>query len=168
MPIPTPDQVDASIGLMNRLRQEMDIGIGISLIPRTTSVQGGLVSAMAQQIGLSLVNGEYVWLLPGARSELLSLSSLDNYGFGKVQSHSGLSVGFHLPTSPNPTASFEGIILVAQELSSNLDLVPLLEGEHLVTPSLCDQIRQQVKAIDADLTKAGFQPGSAQATVLFQ
>ncbi|RYG36090.1 hypothetical protein EON81_10765 [bacterium] len=82
--------------------------------------------------------------------------------------HEGVTLGFHLPTCPNPTRAIEGLLRAGRALCERIGGRLLDEDSHFVDGKVAQNSIDNVTAADGALRKAGIDPGSAEAVLLWE
>lgn len=172
-PFPDPNKIDALASALVEAREAYDIGVELILQgPGSTTEQD--IWSCAAALGLDLApDGTFVWRVEGWAEPILTLApyeegilfSLRNAKTGAT--HEALSLGFNVPTSPDPISALENMFKVSEAFGSRLGMASLDEDGRSVDERMRNSMRanltQALKAMEA----TGLKPGSDVTRKLF-
>jgi FtsZ-interacting cell division protein ZipA len=151
---------------------EVDQMIGLNILPsgeRTFS--GGEVARVAEQHGMSLQADGAFHLVDAQGHTVFSLGNYENIPF---QHHTlaqmwvnGLTLLLDVPRVEHPTQRFGEMAVLARQLAMDLRASVVDDHRTALGEAGIAHIREQITAIENQMTSGKVIPGSAQARRLF-
>jgi hypothetical protein len=170
MPLPNPSEIDERVLKLQQLRDGLDVGLSVYLTPIGASFRDADVARLATEAGLTWEpNGLYEWRTPSWSLPLLGLGSAEGPFASKPGSlsHSGLDIGFHVPSSPAAPMVLERMFELADDLAETLRGVVTDEEDRPLDAKARQRWRADLEAAISALERVKFPPGSPAALALF-
>ncbi|CAN5629124.1 hypothetical protein BH11ARM2_BH11ARM2_05650 [soil metagenome] len=174
--VPKASEVGAIARDLENIRDNLDAGVSFAFSPSRGRVLEKdlwiIFAAMGLQFGSSgnfeyrpfgADRGLFEALPIGGASEKFSLASVQ-----AGAQHEGVSLGFRLPTCPNPIRAIEGLLRTGRALCERVGGRLLDEDSRFVDGKIAQRAINDVTAADATLRRAGIEPGSAEAILLWE
>ncbi len=175
MTMPPPSEVDAQVRALTQIRDRLDAGYSVGLLPRHGAFPEKDVWVAAANLGLEFesTGGTFVWkdLDTGLTAITLAPSTDESFSLGNVQTghtHASLVLGFHIPTNPSPSTSLAMLFRCADVLSQRLFANPIDDGGHPLTDAAREAARRNLGLAVDTLLRAGIAPGSRAALSLWR
>lgn len=160
---------------LESLRDNLDVGVSFAFAPSRGRVAEKdlwiLFAALGLQFGST---GNFEYRPFGSERglfEALPVGSADRFSLASVQAgvqHEGVSLGFRLPTCPNPIRAIEGLLRTGRALCERIGGRLLDENSQFVDARIAQKSINDVTVGDVTLRKAGIEPGSSEAILLWE
>lgn len=170
MPLPSPSEIDERVLKLKQLRDGLDVGLSVYLNPIGASFRDEDVAKLARAAGLNWEpSGLYEWRVPGWPLPLLGLGSAEGPFSAKPlqQIHSGLDIGFHVPSSPAAPMVLERVFELADNLAELLRGTVTDEEDRPLDAKARMRWRAELEAAITALERVKFPPGSPATLALF-
>ena len=173
MAMPVPADVEPTIQALQQLKENLDIGMNLTLVPCWDTFPEKEVWRVAAALGLEYANdGSFQYKCSGSEQPLFTLSpgDADRFSLAQVQAnqkHPALGLGFSVPLCPDPVTALSACFHTADVFKDRADGALVDEDYKPVDDAAKARITNELQqAVDA-LNRAGFPPGSAEAIKLF-
>jgi len=173
MAMPVPADIAPTIQALQQLKESLDIGMNLTLVPCWDTFQEKEVWRVAAALGLEYAqDGSFEYKAAGSDYPLFSLSpaDADRFSLAQVQAnttHPALGLGFSVPLCPDPATALNACFHTAEVFKDRADGALVDEDYKPVDDAAKVRITNQLQqAVDA-LNRAGFTPGSTEAIKLF-
>lgn len=173
LPMPTPDQIDALATHWKSVQDNLDIGFTVALVNPSGPIPEREIWRLCAAMGLDFgPKGSFDWRAEDWEFPLLSLTPLEEEAFSLagVQDglgHSGVSMGFNVPRSPNPAAVMKGCLQIVDQFTKKLACQVFDESMNPMGPTEMSRLQTDLAAALDLFKKAALTPGSAEALRLF-
>jgi hypothetical protein len=174
MPMPPPSDVEPAVRAVEQAAENLDIGVGLSLIARAAPLPEKEVWQTCAALGLQVGgSGLFEWRVPGWDDPIVTLSSLDDketFSLDAViagKTHPGLSVGYRVPRSPNSVAALDACLRVAGRFEAALGTITLDDSDEPLDEAGKQRLIGYHGQAVAALRAVGLEPGSAAALKVF-
>jgi hypothetical protein len=174
MPLPAPADVNRYVGILRELRENLDIGVELLLVPRGPDFPEREVWIALAELGYDLApSGFFEIRIPEVLSPLVSVTPMggqSSFALSAVEQgvmHPGLLVGFSLPLSPDPSYSLDAAFRTVDHLCARLGAAAFSDADQMLGPSTRNELSSNLMAAVRTLTGSGIQPGSRAAELLF-
>jgi hypothetical protein len=174
MPLPVPNEVNRFAKELNRIQNQLDVGVSLAVIAKSGAVFERDLWVACSRLGLEFSpSGSFDWRSSNHPSPLLSVTPIgdtDSFSLGAVHKgarHEGVTVGFNVPRCPSPMAALDGALRVCEAIAQATDGVTLDDNARLLTPLITDEMRRNLQIAVEALEQVGMKPGSAPALRLF-
>lgn len=171
---PEPSELDKVVRGLIEAKAAFDIGVEI-VLQGPQPVLEREIWPVAAALGMDLdPEGGFVWRISDWLRPILTLAPYEEgsaFSLRGVQSGAdfdALSLGFNLPTSPDPPAVLEALFHVADTFSARLGLGAFDEEGRLLNLALRREMASNLDQAIASMDRSGFRPGSTAAMQLFQ
>ncbi|RYG43871.1 hypothetical protein EON79_16135 [bacterium] len=175
MPLPQVGEVERLSRELESIRDNLDVGVSFAFAPSRGKVAERDLWPIFAALGLQFgPNGNFEYKPLGAERglfEVLPIGEADRFSLAAVRGgtqHEGVSLGFRLPTCPNPIRAIEGLLRAGRALCERVGGKLLDENSHFVDARIAQNSINNVTAADTTLRKAGVEPGSAEAVLLWE
>lgn len=174
LPLPPPPDINRMAATLREIKENLDIGVEIMLIPRGPEFTEREVWIAAAALGMEYSQEGFFELKgPSQETPLLTLTpmgGMPSFSLASVQSrttHPGLMLGFSVPLSPDPVFSGECALRVGSYLEQNLGGVLFNDADQTLGPNARSELKSNLLAAVRALSSAGVEPGSRAAIKLF-
>jgi len=174
MPLPPPADVSRYIGPLREIRDALDIGVELMLIPKGPDIPERDIWIACAALGLDLGADNFFELrAPEFEEPILTITPLGaskGFALSAVEArvaHPGLMMGFSVPRSPDPSHSLEVAFQACDYLSAQLNAVAFNDADQTLGPATRNQLTSNLHAAVRALSSAGIEPGSHAALKLF-
>jgi hypothetical protein len=175
MPMPPPADVEPAVRAIEDAAQNLDIGMGLSLLPLGNPLPEKDVWIACAALGLQVGgSGLFEWRVPEWDEPLLTLSSLDDQETFSLQAvtagkgHPGLSVGYRIPRSPNSLAVLQACMQIADYFERALSTATLDDSDEQLDAAGKQRLIGYHGQAVAALRAVGLEPGSPAALKVFR
>ncbi|MFY9234825.1 MAG: cell division protein ZipA C-terminal FtsZ-binding domain-containing protein [Fimbriimonadaceae bacterium] len=174
MPLPTPEDVDEVVRMLVQIRDNLDVGVTVLVIPNGTSISERDVWLGCASLGLEYVSpGVFQWLAQPGGVVMLEVAPFEDAGWFARSSVEagrtlgGFSIGFSIPRSPDPVRSADAALRVGMLFNTRFNCVAFDDSHRPIGPSESTEILAVVAQGRDALVSAGIRPGSQEAHILF-
>jgi hypothetical protein len=157
-----------------RALDELDIGFCLTFLPSQGTVSEAAIWEQSAAHGLQFSpQSAFVWHPKGAAFplfEVLPFGQFERFSLANVKSgvrHEGVTIGFSVPTCPNPERAIEGALRFGRNLCENLGGRILDDSDRFVDKAAAESIIRECQHAVSLLNQAKLTPGSAEAVRLF-
>ena len=174
MPLPPPGDVDRLVKALNEIRDGLDIGVEVLLVPHGQEFLEREVWLALAELGFDIgASGFFEFKGPFDSAPLVTViptGGRDSFTLGAVQQgirHPGLMIGFNVPTSPNPEFALDAVFRTADHLRNKLDATAFTDDDLPLDPSTKARLQSYLQDGIQALHRVGIEPGSRAAFKLF-
>ncbi len=174
MPLPPPADIDRYLVSLLDIRESLDIGVEILLVPKVSEFLEKDVWVALSELGYDLKPSGFFEVLPAnSHLPLISVTPMggaSSFSLSAVQSgvrHPGLLIGFSLPLSPNPDYSLDAAFKTADHLVNQLHAAAFTDEDRPLSHSVRAEMRQNLGMAVQALEGVGIVPGSLASQILF-
>jgi hypothetical protein len=174
LPLPPPADISRMAAGLNELKDNLDIGVELMLVPRGRDFPERDVWIAAAALGLEYSQDGFFEIKgPTAETPYLTLTpmgGMPSFSLGSVQSgvsHPGLMLGFSVPLSPDPAYSLDAALQSGNHLAQSLEGVLFNDADQILGPSAKADLKSNLLAAIRALSGVGIEPGSQSAIKLF-
>lgn len=159
IPLAAPADLPAETRRVRAAQDGLDAGVSVLLVaPQRVAVAefGRVLEAM----GLAPFGEEWGWFAQGHPEPLFAATPFD------APTTDGLTLGFRLARSPDPSVGLEGLFRLVDELART-GLAAFDEDRRPLTAATREALREGARAGTRALESAGLRPGSWAALKVF-
>lgn len=187
LPIPLPEDAERMAQMLVQARDNLDVGVTMLILPGESdnAIAERTIWIACSSLGLEFVSpGTFQWRasfpVDGSLTsrndpsrqlvEVAPLEDADFFSLGGVQSgrtHSGISIGFSVPLSPDPAESVRAAFAIASTFESRYGCIALDDTDQRVDAARGEALLREVDQAARALISAGIRPGSPEAVALF-
>ena len=173
MTMPVPADVEPTIQALQQLKDNLDIGMNLTVVPCWDTFPEKEVWRVAAALGLEYSNdGSFVYKCIGTEQPLFTLSpgDADRFSLAQVQAgktHPALGLGFSIPLCPDPVAALNGCFHTGDVFRDRADGALVDEDFKPVDAAAKARITNELQQAVGALNRAGLPPGSTEALKLF-
>jgi hypothetical protein len=174
VPLPHPNDVDAAVARLLELREALDVGVSLSVLPRSGRVEEKTLWKLCAALGLTLSSdGSFQWRAGEEDEPAFSVTPLggdETFSLGAAsrgQVHPGVTIGFSVPRCPAPTEALDAAFRAADFLAQELDAVVLEEDGDLCTQAARERLKGNLAQALSALQEVGLPAGSPEALRVF-
>lgn len=174
MPMPAPDDLAKVAKALSKIRDGLDIGISLMVIPSMESVSEYDLWVQCSRLGLRFgPAGSFDWLAAGHPNPLFQVTPIgetESFSLRGVQAgalHQGVTIGFNVPTCPAPATALDGALHAADSISQGIGGALFDQDARPVTPKMRDDMRRDLVSATQVMEEVGLKPGSSAALKLF-
>jgi hypothetical protein len=174
MPLPTPGELDKLARTLGRIRENLDIGVSLIVLPRSGGFAEQDLWILCARLGLQFGStGAFEWRStqhPQPLFEVTPIGEVDSFSLRAVQAgavHQGVTIGFNVPLCPAPLAAIDGALRTAEVMAQALGAAAFDQDTRPLNARNRDQIRKDMQQAVQVLEEVGIKPGSAAAIKLF-
>ncbi|MBC8065129.1 MAG: hypothetical protein H7Y17_09885, partial [Chlorobia bacterium] len=174
MPLPPPADVNRYVAILRELKDSLDIGVEILMVPRAANFPERDVWIALAELGYDLKPSGFfeIWA-QGSTDPLVTVTPTggqDAFALSSVErgvTHPGLLIGFSLPLSQNPTYSLDAAYRTADHLCAKLNAAAFTDADQMLGHSARNELSSNLMAAVRTMVGAGIEPGSRAAKRLF-
>ncbi len=174
MPLPPPNELDKTANTLSRIRENLDIGVSLVVVPRSGGLSEGDLWVQCSRLGLQFgPAGAFEWRSPQHPMplfEVTPIGQVDSFSLGSVQRsavHEGITIGFNVPLCAAPLAAIDGALHAADVISQALGAATFDQDARPLNDKTRDEMRRNMQQAVSVLEEVGIKPGSAAAIKLF-
>lgn len=174
MPMPVPNELAKVAKSLSRIRDGLDIGISIVVLPSAGVVTEQLLWQQCARLGLQFgPAGSFDWRVPDHPSPLFQVTPIgdtDCFSLRAVQAgqvHEGITIGFNVPRCPAPAAALDGALHAADVIAGAIQGAVFDQDARPLNAPGRDQMRRELNQGVQILEGVGIKPGSAAALKIF-
>jgi hypothetical protein len=172
--IPMADDLPGIVSDLRRVVDTLDIGISLLFLPARGTVAERDIWLACAALGLQYSpEGAFDWRVEASPLPLFSVhpaGQYDRFSLAQVQAqvrHEGLSLGFSVPLSPNPTRGMEGMLRAARYFCERLGGRVTDDAERFVDARVADDLLKETAHAETLFRQAKIGPGTIEARRLF-
>lgn len=171
---PEPGEVDRTVRALLEAREALDIGVEVILQGPGSTNEADIWRTSAA-LGMDLApDGLLVWRVPSWDAPILTLAPYEEglvfslQGVRQGATFEALSLGFNVPTSPDPEAAISEMFRAGDAFRTRLGTAILDEDGRYVDDQVRLKMRENLVQALHSLQASGIRPGSGLAKKLFR